>query len=149
MEIEVEKYLSEDDIKEAAKVAVTHFFQEKLQYTNIETVVTNAAYQMATRMVNEQMNGDLEKIIAEKVRGIIDEMSSYSVFNDGIMGDKPSRGLQYITKAVEENKDKIFQKVAEAIADKDYFNRIKDEMSFVFVDGISKVFESYLKKGGK
>jgi len=80
----VEDYLTNDEIRQCAKNAIME--QVKQTYSkeaDVQRLVSNLSYQEVFSKIESIMGiGDLNSVIIEKVREVISDLSSYSVFRE-------------------------------------------------------------------
>lgn len=104
MEINVQDYLSEDEMKEIAKDVWADKCRYKLEKDK-ERIISNEAYTCVFRMVDEVFGENLNQILTEKIVEIIKDMSSFSVFRVKNAWDRDESVAQKVMcQVVEENK---------------------------------------------
>lgn len=140
MEIQVEKYLSEDEIKEIVKEEVRDKIQSIIRKeNNLDRILTNTYYKTVWMVVEETLGEDkkLKDLIRDNVEKIINELSSYSVFRRKDHYDNESLGQTLLNQAVTDSKDLINNRVVKIIADLDEYDlksRLEDLMYQVVED---------------
>lgn len=88
-----------------------------------EQVAVEEREKVIQKLVDEAFNEDLNTILVNKVKDIIDDLSSYSVFKRKDAWEKDeSKGQKYLDNAVEDNKQLIEQKVQDIITEMDVTN---------------------------
>lgn len=118
IEINVEDYLSPDDIKECARLAIID--QVKSIYnreSDIQRLISNLSYQELFDQIGEVMGeGDIKPILVSKIREIIDGFSSFHVFReaDG-WGGKQSVGSRILHEEVEASRPRIKARIDKII----------------------------------
>lgn len=79
----IEDYLTEDEKKEIA----LRVFEDKLRDTfstaEAERIVTNMAYELAEKLVNQNISEQFKLAIEAKLPTIIDELGTFTVFSRG------------------------------------------------------------------
>ena len=117
MEFHIEKYLSESRLREIAEEEFRAHVRDRAE-DYFQRVVTNGCYHSVERLVDDALGGKLDQLITEKTTKVINELSSYTVFDgDGdFRGSKPY-GRQLIIKALDENRDLIKERIAKFIKD--------------------------------
>ena len=126
IEINVEDYLSPDDIKQCARLAIID--QVKSIYnreSDIQRLLSNLSYQELFDQIEEVMGeGDIKPILVGKIREIIDGFSSYNVFReaDG-WGGKQSIGSRILHEEVEASRPRIRARI-DQIIDEYPFNEL-------------------------
>lgn len=126
IEINVEDYLSPEDIKQCARLAIID--QVKSIYnreSDIQRLISNLSYQELFDQIEEVMGeGDIKPILAEKIRGIIDNFSSFHVFReaDG-WGGKQSIGSRILNEEIEASRPRIKARI-DQIIDEYPFNEL-------------------------
>ncbi len=140
MEIKIENYLSEEEIKEIVADELRrsvrgHFRDEE----NAKRLLSNLAYHIVKEEV-EKIVPDYEQVLVEKVASLIKDkdISSYVFdFDSWGSGRNKSSAAKLIERTVEENKDLIRGKVVEAIQSKDY-----SEEALLKLENLSENFTS-------
>lgn len=124
MEIKIEDYLSDDDIKEILqnelRVQVrNHFSNEE----SAKRLLSNLAYHIVKEEVNKIVP-NYEEDLVKKVSELIQDKDSLGFklfdFDSWGAGRNKSLGAKIVEQTVEENKQLIKDKVVEAIQNRDY-----------------------------
>jgi len=76
MEIDIAKYITEDQMTVIVKDAVSDMVRRETQYTNLKTILGNAAYEVVKTICEKDLGEDAKRIIAEKVDSIATNESS-------------------------------------------------------------------------
>jgi len=76
MEIDIEKYLTEDQMTDIVKDAVADMVRHETQHTNLKTILGNTAYEVVKTICEKDLSEDAKRIIAEKVDSIATNESS-------------------------------------------------------------------------
>ena len=126
IEINVEEYLSPDDIKQCARLAIID--QVKSIYnreSDIQRLISNLSYQELFDQIEEVMGeGDIKPILVGKIREIIDSFSSYNVFREAdVWGGKQSIGSRILHEEVEASRPRIRARI-DQIIDEYPFNEL-------------------------
>lgn len=115
MEINIDDYISEEERK---RIAEEEYRSVIRNYVNVdkERILTNCAYRVVQKLVDEAFNEDLNQILVGKVEKIINDLSAYSVFKRKDAWDKDeSKGYKYLEQAVDKHKDLVEDRVVEII----------------------------------
>ena len=82
MDIKIEDYLDEEEIKEICKDALYQKIREDMRELNVNDIIANISYAEVAAMVDTYVGEDdfCKKEIPKKVHRIIDELSTYTVF---------------------------------------------------------------------
>ena len=115
MEINIDDYISEEEKK---RIAEEEYRSVIRNYVNVdkERILTNCAYRVVQKLVDEAFNEDLNQILVGKVEKIINDLSAYSVFKRKDAWDKDeSKGYKYLEQAVDKHKDLVEDRVVEII----------------------------------
>ena len=82
MDIKIEDYLDEQEIKEICKDALYQKIREDMRELNVNDIIANISYAEVAAMVDTYVGEDdfCKKEIPKKVHRIIDELSTYTVF---------------------------------------------------------------------
>lgn len=78
-ELDVDSLLSEEDKIEIIKDEYRKVIRQVVNVDK-ERIFSNAAYTVVQKLVDEVFGEDLNTILVEKVKGIIKDLSSYTVF---------------------------------------------------------------------
>lgn len=126
--VDIEDYVSESDIAEMVRDAVRYQIQEKarhvVDYYGYDALINNIAYETVRRMLDEQ-GLDIDEMLTENVKRVINELSSYTVFYDGAEYDSygtqskyKSHGRIVMNEVIDELRPEIKDKVHEIMVDK-------------------------------
>ena len=82
MDIKIEDYLDEQEIKEICKDALYQKIREDMRKLNVNDIIANISYAEVEAMVDTYVGEDnfCKKEIPQKVHRVIDELSTYTVF---------------------------------------------------------------------
>lgn len=82
MNIKIEDYLDEQEIKEICKDALYQKIREDMRKLNVNDIIANISYAEVEAMVDTYVGEDdfCKKEIPQKVHRVIDELSTYTVF---------------------------------------------------------------------
>lgn len=82
MDIKIEDYLDEQEIKEICKDALYQKIREDMRNLNVNDIVANISHAEVAAMVDTYVGEDdfCKKEIPKKVHRVIDELSTYTVF---------------------------------------------------------------------
>ena len=82
MDIKIEDYLDEQEIKEICNAALYEKIREDMRELNVNDIIANISYAEVAAMVDTYVGEDnfCKKEIPQKVRRVIDELSTYTVF---------------------------------------------------------------------
>lgn len=82
MDIKIEDYLDEKEIKEICKDALYQKIREDMRELNVNDIIANISYAEVEAMVDTYVGEDnfCKKEIPQKVHRVIDELSTYTVF---------------------------------------------------------------------
>lgn len=82
MDIKIEDYLNDQEIKEICKDALYQKIREDMRNLNVNDIIANISYAEVAAMVDTYVGEDnfCKKEIPQKVHRVIDELSTYTVF---------------------------------------------------------------------
>ena len=82
MDVKIEDYLDEQEIKEICKDALYQKIREDIHELNVNVIVANISHAEVAAMVDTYVGEDdfCKKEIPKKVHRVIDELSTYTVF---------------------------------------------------------------------
>lgn len=126
--VDIEDYVSESDITEMVRDAVEYHIGQKVKrvvdYYGYDTLINNVAYATVRQMLDEQ-GLDINEMLTENVKRVIDELSSFTVFYDGAeyggYGAKSTykaHGRIVMDEIIDELRPEIKDKVHELMVDK-------------------------------
>lgn len=84
MDIKIEDYLSEEEIKEICKDALYQKIREDMRKLNVNDIVANISYAEVAAMVDTYVGEDdfCKREIPRKVREVIAGLSTFTVFRE-------------------------------------------------------------------
>lgn len=126
--VDIEDYVSESDIAEIVRDAVRYQIRENVSNTinwyGYDTLINNVAYETVRQMLDEQ-GLDIDEMLTESVKRVIDKLSEYTVFYDGAeyerygaMSEYKSHGRIVMDEIIDELRPEIKDKVHELMVDK-------------------------------
>lgn len=126
-----EKYLTEEEKKAIVVEEFRSSFKQHMKdEKTFERILTNCCYGIVWDMVDSSFNKDLENVLKEKVEGIINDMSYFSVFKAPNAWDRePNGAYNLLQQCLQESKPLLKDKVVAAIqsAPKGYIRAVGQE----------------------
>lgn len=134
--VDFEDYVSESDIAEMVRDAVRYQIKEKARYVvdyyGYDTLINNVAYETVRQMLDEHVRQmldeqglDINEMLTESVKKVIDKLSEYTVFYDGAeynsygaQSKYKSHGRVVMNEVIDELRPEIKDKVHELMVDK-------------------------------
>lgn len=111
VEIDLNEYLTHEDKKRIAEEEYRQAIRSVVAVDK-ERILSNAAYTVVQKLIDEQFGEDMNQLLVEKVKHIIDNLSSYNVFKCKDAWDRDeSKGWAYLQQAMDDNKDLIDNRV--------------------------------------
>lgn len=109
--IDIDSYLTEEDKRSIAREEFREVCRQKSR-EDFERILKNSAYDMVRLEVDAAFDGKMVETVKENAVKIISELSSYSVFTPPSAWERaPSKGWENLQKAVEDNRDRINERV--------------------------------------
>lgn len=144
MEINIENYLSDIEIKNIIIEEFREEIQKSIRRTGVSRFIANLAYQNVFEEINKEAP-NFENEIKEKTKEVIENLTSYSVFRKkDLVDNEDSLAQKYLEQSVENNKDIIENKV------KDILNNLsKTDISYEISSIIEDKIENLFKGGDK
>ena len=128
IELNLEDYLTDEEIKNACEKAIYTNTYNKLAALDIDTVIANSSYRIIWKVLDEKFDKNLEEILCKKCEDIINNLSSFSVFrNKDSFNSKKSVGQEILDQKVKESEGLIEKKINEIIESYD-FNELKESI---------------------
>lgn len=141
MEINIENYLSKEEIKEIVKEEVSCAIKEKFKKeSDIERIITNLSYEFLFKAVSEAIGKDSLEMIKEKVTELLmdDSHISYLLWRKkDAWENEESPAITIMNQAIKDNHNLIESKVYGLINNYD-FSEVKDEIYDILCNSLSK-----------
>jgi hypothetical protein len=113
--------------------------KEWITWQGGDVLLGNASYEIARKMVGEAFGEvDYNNVISEKVVGIINNLTSYSVFNYSNSGLPISEGARILDKTLKSSEDLIASKISAFIN--------SEKMEDVIAHEVPNIIEKILKE---
>lgn len=139
MNINIEDYLSDDEIKEIVKEELREKIKSNIEKNGVIRFISNIGYHNVFEIINKEIP-EYENLVKEKTKEVIEGLTSFSVFRKADLVEREdSLGQKYLEKAIEDNKDIINNKVIEILnqlGKQDIFY----EISSIIEDKINEMF---------
>ena len=117
MEINIQDYVTEDDMRRIAEEEFRAMCRRSTT-ENFERILSNAAYAIVHKEVDEAFDAGMAETVKEKAIKIIQDFSAYSVFRAPNAWDKDaSKGWTYMQAAIEGAKQLIDEKIESYVRD--------------------------------
>lgn len=126
--VDIDDYMDKYDIAEMVRDAVEYQIREKarhvVDYYGYDTLINNVAYETVRQMLDEQ-GLDINEMLTESVKKVINKLSEYTVFYDGAeynsygaQSKYRSHGRIVMDEIIDELRPEIKDKVHELMVDK-------------------------------
>lgn len=139
--INIEDYLSKEEIKDIAKEQIACAIREKFKKeSDIERIITNLSYEFLFKAVSESVGEDAFERIRGKVTELLEDDSHirYCLWRKkDAWENEESPAITILNKAIEDNRGLIENRVFEMVSNYD-FNETKDEIYSVVCNAIEK-----------
>ena len=128
MEIKIENYLSEDEIKNICIEELRNSFKNCFKGEGDRNrIISNITYEIAFDIIDKELDDDLHKIIKEQVKNKILKIDSFSLFHkEDLWGNPASVGQVLLDNAMEESKSLIKEMLEKRIREHDYKECVDD-----------------------
>lgn len=141
IKVKIEDYLSEQEIKEIIEDEIRRSCRVKfLNESEFDRLLVNLSYRFVFNEIDKSINkgsGYFEKLIENKIKDIINDLTEFSVFRKSYSGKSESVGSKLLDKCVSESTDVIKSKVNEVINDYPY-HEIKESISDMIYECINE-----------
>ena len=137
MDIKIEDYLDEEEIKEICKDALYQKIREDMRNLNVNDIVANISYAEVAAMVDTYVGEDdfCKKEIPKKVHKAIDELSTYTVFRKADVWErKNSIAYDIMQEECRNARPLIKAKVEQSINEYNFPQLERDEIMYTIAD---------------
>lgn len=137
MDIKIEDYLSEEEIKEICKEALYQKIREDMSELNVNDIIANVSYAEVAAMVDTYVGEDdfCKREIPHKVREVIAELSTFSVFQKADVWErKNSIAYDIMQEECRASRPLIKAKVEQIINEYNFPQLERDEIMYTIAD---------------
>ena len=137
MDIKIEDYLSEEEIKEICKEALYQKIREDMRKLNVNDIIANISYREVEAMVDTYVGEDdfCKKEIPKKVRDVIEGLSSFTVFRKADVGErKNSIAYDIMEEECRASRPLIKARVEQVINEYKFPQLERDEIMYTIAD---------------
>ena len=137
MDIKIEDYIDEQEIKEICKDALYQKIREDMRKLNVNDIIANISYAEVEAMVDTYVGEDnfCKKEIPQKVHRVIDELSTYTVFRKA---DAWERGNSIAYDIMQEecraSRPRIKARIEQIIDEYDFPQLERSEIMYTIAD---------------
>lgn len=118
--IDFSAYLGDAEMREIAREEYRKFVASKAE-ADFERVLGNEAARLVWQAVDKAMNGTLDAVIKEKVKGAVTKIGTFEVFRSASVYDREkSVGQDVLDKAITAQADRLTARIGQAIDDADF-----------------------------
>ena len=144
IKIDVENYLSVEEIKEICKDAMRGIIYNQFKKeADVDRVISNLSYEFLFKQISESIGEDAVALIKSKVIKLIQDKNSikYELFRKADGWDRSEAvGYTILKQAIKDNADLINKRVKETISSYDFGSR--DEIKYAIEDSVhSYIFD--------
>ena len=137
MDVKIEDYLDEQEIKEICKDALYQKIREDMRELNVNDIIANISYAEVAAMVDTYVGEDdfCKKEIPKKVHRIIDELSTYTVFRKADAWErKNSIAYDIMEEECRASRPLIKARVEQIINEYSFHQLERDEIMYTIAD---------------
>ena len=137
MDIKIEDYLDEQEIKEICKDALYQKIREDMRNLNVDDIVANISYAEVAAMVDTYVGEDdfCKREIPHKVRDVIEGMSTFTVFQKAdAWGRKNSIAYDIMQEECRASRPLIKARVEQIINEYKFPQLERDEIMYTIAD---------------
>lgn len=115
MDIKLEDYLTDDEIKEVLKQSLREKCNSYLE-GNFERMVSNAAYKVVWESVDEVIDGTFKQQLEDNVKKQMKNFNEFNLFRKPDAWDRePNNAYKLLMESVHNNKHLIDERVQEVV----------------------------------
>lgn len=133
MDIKVEDYLSTEELRQIAADAFTEAMRNKIS-EDLDRILSNAAYHAVWQKVDEIIGESSDEIIAKKAVGVINDLTTFSVFRAPDRFGPSNHCWDVVVASVRKNSDLVDAAVKKAI-----HNLSKSEALEILKSGVIQI----------
>lgn len=137
MDIKIEDYLDREEIKEVCKDALYQKIREDMRGLNVNDIIANISYSEVAAMVDTYVGEDdfCKKTIPQKVRDVIEGLSSFTVFRKADVWERPNSVAYDILEEECRNARPLIRQRVEQIVNEYKFPQLeRDEIMYTIAD---------------
>ena len=137
MDIKIEDYLDEEEIKEICKDALYQKIREDMRNLNVNDIVANISYAEVAAMVDTYVGEDdfCKREIPNKVRDVIAGMSTFTVFQQAdAWGRENSIAYDIMQEECRASRPLIKARVEQIINEYNFPQLERDEIMYTIAD---------------
>lgn len=138
VKIDIESYLSEEEIKEICKDTMRGIIYNQFKKeTDIDRVISNLSYEFLFKQISESIGEDAVALIKSKVIKLIQDKDSikYELFRkEDAWGRSEAVGYTILKQAIKDNADLINKRVEETISAYDFGS--KEEIKYAIEESV-------------
>lgn len=140
IEINIEDYLSEEEIKEICKDHVKSIL--KFQIKDPERILSNMAYYSAFAICDSILTPEMMEIVRNKTVKVIKDPTSYNIFRKkNAWENEDSPAYLEVKRSIEEHKHLISPLIKRTIEERNYLQDLEDDSCYIgdfIVEAIKK-----------
>ena len=137
MDIKIEDYLDEQEIKEICKDALYQKIREDMRELNVNDIIANISYAEVEAMVDTYVGEDnfCKKEIPQKVHRVIDDLSTYTVFRKADAWErKNSIAYDIMQEECRASRPRIKARIEQIIDEYDFPQLERSEIMYTIAD---------------
>ena len=141
MDIKIEDYLDEQEIKEICKDALYQKIRESMRELNVNDIIANISYAEVAAMVDTYVGEDnfCKKEIQQKVHRVIDELSTYTVFRKADEWErKNSIAYDIMQEECRASRPRIKARIEQIIDEYDFPQLERSEIMYTIADVLTE-----------
>lgn len=149
IDINIENYLSKEEIKNECKMAIRHTIYDKYKKeAELDRLISNLSHEFLFKQISECINKDVEALIRNKVIELLNDGSSikYELFRKADVWDREtSVGYKILQQAIKDSENLIREKVTAVINNYNFgnnqeiYNKIMDCITLIIDERLFRI----------
>ena len=137
----IEEYLTGSEIQDICRDEIRKQVGKHLcDQNNLQRIISNQAYEIVYKMVDESIDGGLEQLLKGKVIKIVDNLSEFNVFKTPDAWSRETHSAYNILKkAIDSESDNIKRIVSENV-ESQALAALKSDLNDYIVDAVKDLF---------
>lgn len=147
LKLDIEDYLSEDEIKTLLKTALSEAAKSHIQKEeDLKRFITNSAYGIVSSLCDTVLDTSLTTKLKEKVLTIIENLSTFVVFKKPDAWDREPNNMYVFLQQIIQSHKSLIQKIVKENVKSSTLALLKTELQETLYESINSLFKTSSSK---
>lgn len=143
MNIDIESYLSHEEIKEIVREEVKIRAKSALaKEEDIKRIVSNASYDIVWKMIDDVYDLDLKQVLKCRVKSVIEDLTGFDLFKKpDAWSRETNSAYDHLKKCIDDNKN-VISRIVSSSVESQTIEALKGGIGEYIIEAIQEIYKA-------